>query len=65
MGPFQFWARELIAATDEDRTAAEQGTLSPQRSEELAAAGIAARERLAEMTVPGYQEWMTHRRACN
>lgn len=65
LGPYEFWSRELIGATEADFQANERGELSPQRREELACAGLAARERLAEMDVPGVQGWMSAARRIN
>lgn len=65
MPDFMFWSREPIGATDADCEAAAKGELTPERSEQLAVLGLAAREKLAQMPVPGYQEWMSSRRAMN
>jgi len=68
MPSFYFWTRDLIDATPEDVEAHEKGELSPERHKQLAIAGIAARDRLADMPVPGVQEWMfavSPRRVCN
>lgn len=65
---YHFWARDLIGATEADIEAHAKGRLSPERHEQLAIAGIAARDRLAEMPVPGVQDWMfavSPRRVCN
>ena len=58
MGPWFFWSRELIGATPEERAAHKRGELSVERVEQLVMLGLKAREQLAQMPVPGFQEWM-------
>lgn len=68
MPSFYFWSRDLIGATQDDVDAHEKGQLPPERHEQLAIAGIAARDRLADMPVPGVQDWMfavSSMRVCN
>ena len=65
MQAWQFWARELIDATPEERELMKQGKLSADRVAVLAQAGARASETLAMMPVPGYQEWMTAKRGMN
>lgn len=58
MPPWHFWCRDLIGASEEDFDNYKRGVLHPKRAEELAVLGIQARDALAQMPVPGFQDWM-------
>lgn len=65
MDDYAFWSRDVIGATPEDCEAAINGSLTPERREYLACAGMAARDELLEMKVPGVKFWMSDARRAN
>jgi hypothetical protein len=63
---WHFWSRDLIAAASpEEIEQMKRGELPLERIKQLAKAGEEARQALAAMPVPGFQEWMSTRRGMN
>lgn len=63
MEPGASWiSPAYLGVSPEEQIASRDGTMTPERHREIYEAAQRANEELANMTVPGVQEWMPLRR---